>query len=323
MDVSPVPCWRGPQVGTGTSPLEWTIGAPAFAADVFDRERRSSPWAGHRWFAYDLVTAVRPARIVELGTHYGCSFFAMCEAVKDHGLQTELIAVDTWQGDPHAGYYDDDVFDAFDRWRQTHYPTVRTRALRCTFDEALSKIPDDSVDLLHIDGFHSYEAVSHDYASWRPKLADRTTVLFHDVAHDSGYESSRFWDEMCGRHGGFTFFHNFGLGVLTTEPALAALLSSNHFAEIARYYPAQAAADLREMRIEDDGRLLQERQALVERQDQLIADRDAAIAAQAGLVDAKQALIEQQDCLIADRDEALAAQARRIDELLASRSAAG
>ncbi len=263
------------------------------------------------------MTAWRPARIVELGTHYGCSFFAMCQAVQDHGFGTELVAVDTWEGDPHAGYYDDDVFDSFERWRYAHYPTVRTTALRRTFDEALSQVADGSVDLLHIDGFHTYEAVSHDYATWQPKLADRSTVLFHDVAHDSGYESSRFWDEQCSERGGFSFFHNFGLGVLTTDPALGALLASRTFAQIARYYPAQAAADLGAMRTEDDGRLLAERQQLVERQDLLIADRDRTIVAQAELVDAKQALIEHQDLLIADRDVALTAQARRIDELLA------
>jgi hypothetical protein len=320
---SSVPGWRGPKVGPASPPLAWRVGSPVFHADEFDRERRSSPWAGHRWFAYDLVTALRPDRIVELGTHFGCSFFAMCEAVQDQGLDTELVAVDTWQGDPHAGFYDDEVYQSFERWRRTHYPSVRTRSLRCTFDDARAEITDGSVDLLHIDGFHTYEAVSHDYETWRPKLTARGTVLFHDVAHDSGYASSRFWDEVCDAQGGFTFFHNFGLGVLTDDPALAELLASDVFAQIARYYPAQAAADLAAMRIEDDGRLLDERQALVEHQDRLIADRDEAIAAQTALIEAKQALIEDQDRLIAGRDEALAAQARRFDELMGSGTSAG
>jgi hypothetical protein len=142
-----------------------------------------------------------------------------------------------------------------------------------------------TVDLLHIDGLHTYEAVTHDFTTWRPKLAPAATVLFHDVAPDSGYESSRFWSEICAEFGGFSFFHNFGLGVLTWNRPLAALLSSAAFANMARFYPAQASADLGEMRIEDDGRLLEARQALVEHQDRLIADRDEALAAQARRID--------------------------------------
>ncbi|MGI9051853.1 MAG: class I SAM-dependent methyltransferase [Ilumatobacteraceae bacterium] len=263
------------------------------------------------------MTVIRPQLVVELGTHFGCSFFAMCQAVADHDLSTELVAIDTWQGDEHAGFYDDSVFDQFERWGRNSYPGVATRALRMMFDEALSVIDDGTIDLLHIDGLHTYEAVSHDFATWRPKLGPHATVMFHDVAEESGYESSRFWAEISDDSGGFTFVHNFGLGVLTADPALAALLASDEFAQIARYYPAQAAADVREMRIEDDGRLLQDRQAIVEHQAQLIADRDGALAAQAQMIDAKQALIEHQDRLIVDRDDALAAQARRIDDLVA------
>lgn len=314
--TAPSPLWRGPTPDPGAEHLEWTIGTPTFSADRFDRERRSSPWAGHRWFAYDLVTALRPRLVVELGTHFGCSFFAMCEAVSAQGLETELVAVDTWRGDPHAGFYDDEVFELFEGWRREHFPAVTTQALRSTFDDALGEIGDGSVDLLHIDGLHTYEAVTHDFTTWRPKLAPGATVLFHDVAPDSGYESSRFWSEICAEFGGFTFFHSFGLGVLTWNERLAALLSSTVFANIARFYPAQASADLGEMRIEDDCRLLEERQAVVEHQDRLIAARDEALAAQARMIDERQALIEHQDRLIAGRDEALAAQARRIDELV-------
>jgi hypothetical protein len=237
----------------------------------------------------------------------------MCQAAHEHGVPAELVAVDTWLGDPHAGFYDG-VFERFEAWRVEHFPDVNTRALRMTFDDALAQVQDASVDLLHIDGLHTYEAVAHDYATWRPKLAAEGTVLFHDVAHDSGYESSRFWSETSDRVGGFTFFHSYGLGVLTSHPGLASLLASDHFAQVARYYPAQAAADLGRMRVEDDGQMLAARQLLVEQQDRLIADRDAALTAQARLIDDKQALIDSQDRLIAGRDAAIAAQARLIDD---------
>ena len=41
------------------------------------------PWAGHKFFAYDLVRNIKLERIVELGTHKGTSLFSMCQAIKD------------------------------------------------------------------------------------------------------------------------------------------------------------------------------------------------------------------------------------------------
>ena len=285
--------------------MPWTLGDPTFRGDEFDRQRRSSPWAGHRWFAYDLVGWLRPDRLVELGTHFGCSFFVFSQAVADHDLDTELIAVDTWAGDPHAGFYDDDVFEQVRSNLAQYYPDVRTRLLRKLFDDARDDVEDASVDLLHIDGFHTYDAVAHDLAAWEPKLADEGTVLFHDVSPSSGYGSAMFWQELADKRGGLMFWHNFGLGVWTRHHALASLLASEEFAQLARYYPAQARADLLEMSVEDLTAMVDAKQQLVEHQDFLIADRDEALAAQTALIDAKQEIIDHQDVLVVERDDVI------------------
>ncbi|HVC53703.1 MAG TPA: class I SAM-dependent methyltransferase [Stellaceae bacterium] len=196
-------------------------------------ERRGVPsaWWGHVPFAHWLVPAIAPRLIVELGTHRGVSYAAFCQAVQRAGLDTRSIAVDTWEGEAHAGAYGQRVFDELRAFHDPRYGRFST-LLRATFDAARDRIDDGSVDLLHIDGFHTYDAVRHDFASWQPKLSDRAVVLFHDIAvRGRDFGVWRFWEELGARHPHFDFRHAFGLGVLApgpqAPPAIAALCALN------------------------------------------------------------------------------------------------
>ena len=115
----------------------------------------SDAWLGHVAFGYMLVSEFRPNLLVELGTHWGNSYFSFCQAVRDQQLNTKCFAVDSWEGDPQAGFYDDTIFDAVSE-QNAQYESFSTLK-RMLFDDAVSSFDDGSIDLLHIDGFHSYE----------------------------------------------------------------------------------------------------------------------------------------------------------------------
>jgi hypothetical protein len=87
--------------------------------------------------------------------------------------------------------------------------------LRTFFDEALRYFPDGSIDLLHIDGLHTYEAVRHDFQAWFPKVRAGGIVLLHDTqVRQYDFGVWRLWEELRDRYESLEFLHSCGLGVV-------------------------------------------------------------------------------------------------------------
>lgn len=178
------------------------------------------PWAGHKFFAYDLVCNIKPRSIVELGTHRGTSFFSFCQAIKDEKIQTKLFAVDTWKGDEHSGFYGEEVFKEVNQIREKYYGNLNINLLRKTFDEAVGEFQDSSIDILHIDGLHTYEAVKHDFETWLNKVKDDGIILFHDTAEKTAdFGVYKLWNELKEKYRTLEFVHSHGLGVLLKNGA--------------------------------------------------------------------------------------------------------
>lgn len=175
----------------------------------------SSSWAEHAPFAFWLVSVQRPRIVVELGTHGGYSYFAFCQAIQKLGLDCRAYAVDTWKGDRHAGFYGEDVFRTVRLHNEHRYSTF-SQLMRMTFDDAAGHFEDGSIDLLHIDGLHSYDDVKHDFTTWRSKISDRGVVLFHDTnVRELDFGVFRLWQELHRQFPTFEFLHGHGLGVLS------------------------------------------------------------------------------------------------------------
>ncbi|WP_212760534.1 class I SAM-dependent methyltransferase [Pseudomonas fluorescens] len=181
---------------------------------IAPRRNVLSAWTGHVPFAGWLMQTQKPRVFVELGTHLGMSYFAFCQSAVEGNIDTRCYAVDTWEGDAHAGFYNDNIFNEIASHNEEHFSAF-SRLIRQRFDDAALEFADGSIDLLHIDGFHTYEAVSHDFETWKSKLSDRAVVIFHDInVRDSGFGVWRFWEEITKSYPHFRFDHYHGLGVL-------------------------------------------------------------------------------------------------------------
>ena len=209
-----------PPAGTFTDASCWRADYKPFSAWI-----NLAPWA------FWSVEAAEPNILVELGSHNGYSTFVFAQAIKALGLATHAYAVDTWEGDVHAGFYNNETFDGVEARTRAHYAD-NLHLLRMTFDAALAHFEDGSVDILHIDGQHHYEDVKHDFDTWLPKMSRRGVVLFHDIeVYDRNFGVHKFWAEVSRRYPSFAFRQLWGLGILGVgddlPPAFASLFAAS------------------------------------------------------------------------------------------------
>lgn len=183
-----------------------------------------SAWWEHVPLAHWLIETLTPKVVVELGTHYGVSFFAFCQAAKRFSPNSFIYAVDTWTGDEHAGKYEDTIYHQVLHHQRTHY-SQNSALIRQSFDDALEYFADNSIDLLHIDGLHTYEAVLHDFKTWLPKLTSDGTILFHDInVREREFGVWRLWHEIknSGQFQCLEVGYGSGLGIASQGEELPA-----------------------------------------------------------------------------------------------------
>jgi SAM-dependent methyltransferase/glycosyltransferase involved in cell wall biosynthesis len=183
---------------------------------IFDSsvKKGASAWTIHTTFALFVVSILKPKLFVELGVHTGYSYNAFCRAVKELKTGTRCYGIDTWIGDKHAGLYGEDVYQQLLEYQLKEYSEF-SHLLRMAFDEGLTYFSNQGIDLLHIDGLHTYEAVKHDFEEWLPKMSDKGVILVHDtMVRERDFGVWRLWEEIASRYPSFNFTHGCGLGIV-------------------------------------------------------------------------------------------------------------
>jgi hypothetical protein len=255
--------------------------------------REPSAWLGHVPYAYWIIERIKPGVFVELGTHTGASYFAFCQSISENKTGTKAYAVDTWVGDEHAGFYDESVFRSVEEANQ-RYKSFST-LLRTTFDEASKSFDDKSIDLLHIDGLHTYEAFKHDFDTWFPKLAENAVVLLHDTnVRKDDFGVYKFWAEVAASYPSMEFFHYHGLGVLQiSKPEDSFIPESKEQQELVRgVFSGISESMLLKVELK---RLTADRNGIASERDNLASERD-------NLAADRESFLIQRDKLAAERD---------------------
>lgn len=299
----------------------WVVSDPRYDADQLNPKLKFAYWEGHRDFAYDLLQFVRPERLVELGSQYGCSLFTFCQAVRDFKLNTEINAVDMWSGDIGAEITGEEVYALVQKTAATYYPEVNLHLFQMCFDDARPNFADNSIDILHIDGGHTFEDVEHDFTTWLPKLKENGIVLFHDVYSPIDQGSCDHWEKTKKEYDCyFDFTHSCGLGILFPKGRYwyDRLEEAGFFKCYKDLYFYRSKYKYTQERFDELKGLYEERYRAIEQQSKMIDERDERIAADERLVAEKDAAIASQTKLIEERDATIASQTKMFAERISA-----
>jgi hypothetical protein len=165
-------------------------------------------WFGHLAFAHDLVAALRPSLLVQIGTGSGDSYFGFCQSIVEQGLDCLCYGVlPPAEDSAQLTAYNDAHYGAFSYLLDS--------------DEASRRFSEGSIDLLHI-GIAGYRT-----DVWLPKVKPGGFVLIDGVAdREAGRDTWRRREQLESTFSEqFAFHHGGGLGVLR-KPGGTPLTSS-------------------------------------------------------------------------------------------------
>jgi predicted O-methyltransferase YrrM len=164
-------------------------------------------WCTHKKASImiDLVLALQPKIVVEVGIYGGKSFIPMAYALKKMGSGM-AYGIDPWKSDVSAVGMEDvnyewwlkldhemimrDFLQKVRQFRLQRYVTV----LRQTSTETT---PMDSIDLIHIDGNHSEDSAYYDVTKWVPHVRSGGIIIFDDVDWPTTAKAVKWLDENC------------------------------------------------------------------------------------------------------------------------------
>ena len=190
-----------------------------FFVETFDFQ---SGLGDSAWLLYGLARSIKPKVCVEIGSARGKSACAVGLALRRNG-GGKLYAID-----PHSltNWNDTNSLDSFaiinEHLRKAGV-TNFVEIVRQTSDVA-AKGWNKKIDLIFIDGDHSYEGVKADWDLFLPHLSEFGVVVFHDTLWDLRPDTTiaradmgvpRFVDEL--RAAGYpviTIDQNFGVSLV-------------------------------------------------------------------------------------------------------------
>lgn len=141
----------------------------------------------------DIVKQRRPKTVLEIGTASGGTLFMLTRVAAPDAL---IISLDLPDG-PFGGGYSEERIPLYEAFA---LPTQTMRLLRAnshdssSLDAVREALGGKTIDLLFIDGDHTYEGVRQDYEMYSRLSSADGVIGFHDIVYAPGVD--KFWKEL-------------------------------------------------------------------------------------------------------------------------------
>ena len=147
-----------------------------------------------------------------------------------------------------------------ERTRVRFFPQLDVRLHPADAREARAVVEDESVDLLQMGGYPSYEVAKEEYERWLAELAPDGVVLISGVAPWQRSGSAQLWRDLSVEHNSLTFVHSSGLGVLFPKRTdRFEYLLGDEFTRWKEYYAARDTVFFGDSQLRDQRTSIQER----------------------------------------------------------------
>jgi predicted O-methyltransferase YrrM len=152
-----------------------------------------------------MLEADPPRTVLEIGTARGGTLFLMTRVSAPDAL---LVSVDLRHGQFGGGYphWRARLYRSFTREGQRVELVLGDSHERRTRERIRRLLGERALDLLFVDGDHTYEGVTQDFADYSPLVRPGGLVAFHDIVpggpdkHGDPGGVPAFWRELAATH---------------------------------------------------------------------------------------------------------------------------
>lgn len=171
-------------------------GSPYEGLDVSAVQPDLQGWGSDHYILVDIIEAIRPTRIIEVGSWKGRSAINMAKTVKRLGLDCEIVCVDTWLGSPEHWLKRQPAW--YESLKIKHgmphlYWTFLANVVHEGCADVITPFPSTSenaaqvlselkitCDFCYIDAAHEYLPALRDFQSYWPLINDGGVLVGDD-----------------------------------------------------------------------------------------------------------------------------------------------
>jgi len=148
----------------------------------------------------NMIRAEAPSSILEIGTAKGGNLFLLARFA---GSEALVLSVDMPAGRFGGGYGSTQarLYRAFSRKGQRLALVLGDSHEQSTLEAVTATLSGRALDLLFIDGDHTYEGVRRDFEMYSPLVREGGLIVFHDIVPGPDHLVGgvpRLWQELRG-----------------------------------------------------------------------------------------------------------------------------